>query len=425
MADGSVHPGSYCAPIGATGTTVTGTGMVCRIGPNGGRARWGSDGTPRVRRPRPSRARGARRGGLPVADTGITVTDAPVPEPAATPAPATENPTPALTPEQAADKLRDAIKANAGRGGWARVGDIVDNTSMTPEQIQAGVDHLIRNDPTFSAEPDPLRSRVGRRDREIAPVIDGEGRDVLKFDEHRQHPVTQTPTHTPPITPESAATSASTDQAKPAPADGHYSNRAPMPNNWGGLGWEPGTVMYHGDGPFGSAISSLGPDGRIDMGDGQPLADQLGTLASQVAVGDVHPRDIGGRLRDIRDRLPENSPARRRVDSLLDQVDYPVTPSPAATLPTNAPAPLRKLIDDLHEIPLCRKDPRETTALVDLANQIANRKAGMSDIRSQMYRLSRLRHESYSDVGRQQIGELFKDAEGELLDWYRQSRASR
>jgi hypothetical protein len=307
-----VHPGAFCAPIGATGQTVTGTGMVCRVGPAGGRARWGSDGSPRVRRPRqPRPAAGANLGGLPVANAGITLdnpdregptTDMPVPEP-----------TPALP----------------------------------------------------------------------------------------QTPVDQTP----PVSPDLV--------------DGHYSDRDPLPVDWGGFGWTPGTVLYHGDGPFGSTIRDLGPDARIDMGGGEPLADQLGTLASEVTVGATHPRELGGRLRTIRDRLPAGSRARNAVTALLDQVDHPATASPSATLPAGAPAPLRQLIDDLHDIPLCRKDPRETTALTELAGRLADRKASRREIRDTLGRLARLRHESYSDSGRQQIARLIAGAEQPLLDWYR------
>lgn len=77
------HPGAFCAPAGATGQTRTGTGMVCSVGPKGGRARWRSDGTKPVKTPR-SRRGAAGNNSLPRVNTGITVDPAAVaPPPAA------------------------------------------------------------------------------------------------------------------------------------------------------------------------------------------------------------------------------------------------------------------------------------------------------------------------------------------------------
>ncbi|MFE3313526.1 hypothetical protein ACFXMF_31690 [Embleya sp. NPDC059213] len=37
---GSVHPGAFCAPVGARGTTVKGTAMICSNKAGDIRARW-------------------------------------------------------------------------------------------------------------------------------------------------------------------------------------------------------------------------------------------------------------------------------------------------------------------------------------------------------------------------------------------------
>lgn len=74
------HPGAFCAPPGAAGQTKNGTGMVCSVGPAGGRARWRSDGTAPAKT---RRSRGAGASKLPRVNTGITVDPAAVPTPAA------------------------------------------------------------------------------------------------------------------------------------------------------------------------------------------------------------------------------------------------------------------------------------------------------------------------------------------------------
>lgn len=221
--------------------------------------------------------------------------------------------------------------------------------------------------------------------------------------------------------PPAADTKPTTEQ--PAKVDGHLTDREPQENTWGGLRHQ-GSVHYHGDGPVGIAVDGLGPDKRIDMGDGEPLADTLGKLATRVVTGDMHPADLPNEVRKIRDRLPELSPAQRRLNALLGEIDHPMNEKPA--LPDSTPQPLRDLVDTLHRVPACRKDPsKELGPIVALARQYENGKTGGSIMTRELNQVANRRHESTSDIGKIFIDRAVLDAETALTKWFREDPTRR
>lgn len=197
-----------------------------------------------------------------------------------------------------------------------------------------------------------------------------------------------------------------TQPVKPTKVDGRHTDRAPMPNEWGSFP-RPGAHCVHFDGPLPRAVERLGDDARIDMGDGEPLADTILNLADQVRGQQLHPADLPDRLRDIQARLPEGSTAHRRLAAMIDDVDAPMTPAPQ--LPDGTPEPIRQLAETLHRIPICRqRGARELEQLVDIAKEAA---AGRLRRRMLGMRITDLsRHEMYSDTGSVQINNALRVA---------------
>jgi len=140
----TVHPGSFCAPLGATGLTNAETPMICRVGPKGGRARWGRNG-PSPAKPSTGRRRAQSASSgtpLPAVDAGIDPYKVPEPaqppaEPVATPDPAPTQPSEAKTvtmppcspeeikpPNGAWDRDQGRMHMNSAIGRlWAGLGD--------------------------------------------------------------------------------------------------------------------------------------------------------------------------------------------------------------------------------------------------------------------------------------------------------------
>jgi hypothetical protein len=206
--------------------------------------------------------------------------------------------------------------------------------------------------------------------------------------------------------PEPAAAPTDTPLAKPATVDGRHTDKAPLPNEWGGVP-RNGAHCVHFDGPLPRAVDALGPDARIDMGGGEPLADTVLNLADQVRARQLHPAELPDRLRDVQARLPEGSSAHRKLGAMIADVDAPTTPAPQ--LPAGTPEPIRELVHTLNEIPICRQRPdRELNKLVAIAQE-----ATTGRLRGRMLgmRIADLnRHEMYSDTGSIQINRALQAA---------------
>jgi hypothetical protein len=488
----TVHPGSYCSPLGAAGETNTGTNMVCSVNPEKprDRARWRRNGPKPA--PRPRRARRARGSAdntpLPQVDAGINpnAVQHPVPEaadataqkadlrgtahesdrtgpdavctlcnlPAANgihtnsarhpqwlahqamvkraggpkrddesmddydarlnpfrdddPAKVTENKP--MTDDEIADKIRAAYGTEPGE--WKKMKDIAAQTGLTPEELKRGVRKLMTDDPEFRADEEPFGHRVQDADRAVSPVIGGAQLHNMSFGAkgdpklagaHTTGAPTAAPVQQPAATPPAPSTPAA------APVDGHYTEKAPKPNNWGSTP-NPDVHTLHYDGPLPRGVESLGQDARIDMG-GEPLADTILDLGDQVRSGQLHPAELPERLAAVRDRLPKDSRAYRAVSQMAADVDAPMTSVPY--IPENTPAPLKDLIIGLHRIPIVRQDPdRELNKVADLADRLAVGKIKRRDLETELYRMNR--HEMWSDTGSIQINRMVRDTYDKL-----------
>ncbi|MEU4517408.1 hypothetical protein AB0F52_01675 [Amycolatopsis sp. NPDC024027] len=191
---------------------------------------------------------------------------------------------------------------------------------------------------------------------------------------------------------------------KPAPAgpvSGEMSEAPLLPNGWGGVP-QPDTVHFHDDGQIGTAITYMGEDARMDV-DGEPVANVLGRVATDVTLGRRTAAEGVEAYKEIRDRLPEGSAARQNLDFAISRIDAP--PSPPPEVPAGAPAPLKALMDDLHSIPLLRRDPRETQKLQEILRENFDDDPydgpiHVGSMKRELHQLRRMRHESEGDAGK-------------------------
>lgn len=326
-----------------------------------------------------------------------------------------------MTDDEIADKMRQAYGDEPGQ--WMSLKDIANKTGLTPEDIARGTSHLMHSDDGFAAEPEPFGHRIQAEDKAVAPIIGGEPRHKVRFGLRDEAPLTgahattanPTPTATPtPTPPASTAPAGRQDAAvaKPGPVDGRHTARAPKPNDWGSLP-NANSHTVHFDGPLPRAVELLGQDARIDMGGGEPLADTILDLGDQVRAGRLHPAELPERLAAVRDRLPKDSSAYRAVSQMAAEVDAPMTDVPH--LPEGTPEPLRRLVGELHRIPICRQRPeRELGRVAELAKRLAAGEIRARDVERQIGYISR--HEANSDTGSIQINRMIRETVQQLED---------
>lgn len=212
-----------------------------------------------------------------------------------------------------------------------------------------------------------------------------------------------------PNTPGDYGTTAKVPNAGPdvptrPPVSGEMSETPIARNGWGEDPNAP--VNYHTDGPIGTALDHMGHDAHMDV-DGEPLANVLGRVATEVVVGDRTTQQGIDEIRTIRDRLPENSRARSELDHAINRMDAP--PSPVPTVPATTPEPLQALVTELHTVPMVRNDPgTEMAPLVTILNDFnAGRIGGPRMVRA-VQDLANKRHESLGDSGKFQIDRAVK-----------------
>lgn len=194
----------------------------------------------------------------------------------------------------------------------------------------------------------------------------------------------------------SSSTAAAGETAPPAdpasPAPVRMSDKPLTPNRWGTFAASAYPVNFHKDGMIGIAIDRMGQDAMLEI-DGEPLADQLGRAATDAVVGRASSQDVLERVKRLRDRVPQDSAARRELDDAVSKLDAPDTPVPA--VPDVAPEPLRQLMTDLHAVPLVRRDPsREQDALARILADFAAGKTSGSRLLMAVRALRNQRHES-------------------------------
>lgn len=175
-------------------------------------------------------------------------------------------------------------------------------------------------------------------------------------------------------------------------ASGQQSARALTPNLWGTFAGTDYPVNFHEDGVIGTAITRMGQDALLDV-DGEPLAEMLGRAATDAVVGRASSQQVLDRIRGLRGRLPEGSAARRELDDAVSRLDAPDTPVPE--VPAVAPEPLRRLMADLHAVPLVRRDPgREQEPLARILGDFAAGRTAGARLIIAVRGLRNLRHES-------------------------------
>jgi len=202
--------------------------------------------------------------------------------------------------------------------------------------------------------------------------------------------------------PEPAAASTPEPEPEPAPAapiSGAMSAKPLHENGWGDITSSP--VHYHDDGPIGMAVNRMGQDRHLDV-DGEPLANVLGVMATDVVRGRRTAQQGVDDLKALQARLPEGGNARNSLSWAIRDMDAPPQPVPA--VPNSTPEPLRNLVAELNAIPIVRNDPsREMEPLLGLINDFAAGQTGGFRMKDGLRRLRNKRHESLGDCGKFEI----------------------
>lgn len=197
------------------------------------------------------------------------------------------------------------------------------------------------------------------------------------------------------------------------PVTGERDHTLPLDENgWGYRPWNP--TAYHPDGPIGCAVADMRAD-KYMLVDGQPLANVLGRTATDVVAGRRTPQEGLDAYKTILGRLPEGSEAHYELADAIRKMDGPAMTPPQ--LPAEVPAPLHRLMRQLHTVPLYRADPKEIPALKELCDawMTGDRRAWRlpSELRNTVYNR---RHESLGDCGKLQADEMVIQAVNELED---------
>lgn len=138
----------------------------------------------------------------------------------------------------------------------------------------------------------------------------------------------------------------------------------------------------------------MGDDAHLEV-DGDALGNILGRIATDTVEGNTTAQQQLDRLKQLRDRLPQASRARRELDSAIRGLDAPELPP--ANIPSTAPAaaPLRTLARDLRAVPLARQDTsREIDRLDQILRDFDQGKTGGLRLINAVRDLRNRRHES-------------------------------
>lgn len=177
-----------------------------------------------------------------------------------------------------------------------------------------------------------------------------------------------------------------------------------IPNNGVSLNPPPGAVSYHEDSYLADALRNMGNQGRHLDVDGDTLANKVGKISGDSIAGRITPQQEIDELRRLRSRIPNGHPAQTALSTAIANMDAPYIPVP--DIPKGTPAPLRKLVEQLHEIPLARQtrvsdhsvdpDPSEVQLVGDILDGYHSGEIPPSELISSVRVLARRRHEIYA-----------------------------
>jgi hypothetical protein len=206
-------------------------------------------------------------------------------------------------------------------------------------------------------------------------------------------------------------------------------------NAWGRFGAEGGGFHFHGDGVAGQTLQRLGADAAIDV-DGQPLANRIGRIATDVDACDMTAQDGAEAVAALRARMPHGSHARQVLDWTVSQMACP--PLPAPQMPAGTPEPILRLVTDLNrDFPIVRRDGREflgedhpdgghTDGLIDVVNGLERGDVNYCGTRRFIDKVrgaaQNRRHESNGDRGKRAIDRRVEECIGELEEMAKANR---
>ncbi|MFL6119457.1 hypothetical protein, partial [Actinophytocola sp.] len=201
--------------------------------------------------------------------------------------------------------------------------------------------------------------------------------------------------------------------AGPSVVSGQPSPKPLLENKWGEFA-PHAPVAYHDDGPIGIAVHAMAADAHMDI-DGEPLANLLGRLATDVVMGRRTAQDGLDTIKALVGRLPHTSRAYAALERAVQDLDTPDTPRPE--LPDTTPEPLRRLVDALHAVPIVRAEPdTELIPLLTVLDQFADGEISGIRLIDAVKRLANRRHESFGDVGKFEIDRAIRAAVTALND---------
>ena len=233
------------------------------------------------------------------------------------------------------------------------------------------------------------------------------------------------------------APTTSAERAVPK-APGGMTDQPPKPHSWGTFGQRGDQHYYHPDGQIPMTMKRLGPEGQIDVGDGESLHNAMGDIASDMVMGRINGDTGVARLRALATKLPAGSGARNMVARLADELDRPAVAMPR--LPDDTPAPVRRLLQQVMTFPIARatghfgSSTYEKSLVDKIADFVREKASGESSIVGMNDGLARLitnhTHESQEgSMGLRALTQpLFKDdseISQALLAWAKEIRARR
>jgi hypothetical protein len=233
------------------------------------------------------------------------------------------------------------------------------------------------------------------------------------------------------------APGASAERAVPK-APGGMTDQPPKPHSWGTFGQRGDQHYFHPDGQIPMAMKRLGPEGQLDVGDGESLHNAMGDIASDMVMGRISGDTGVARLRALATKLQAGSGARNMVARLADELDQPAVAMPR--LPDDTPAPVRRLLQQVMTFPIARatghfgSSTYEKSLVDKIADFVREKASGESSIVGMNDGLARLitnhTHESQEgSMGLRALTQpLFKDdseISQALLAWAKEIRARR
>jgi hypothetical protein len=196
---------------------------------------------------------------------------------------------------------------------------------------------------------------------------------------------------------------------------GTYSDKPEIPNQWGTIG---GEVNFHGDGEIGQALSRMGQERKLAVGD-DSLMNVVGRMATDTVTGRTTQQEMIDKLKALHTRLPDGN-AKTELGRAISGMD---TPKRTADIPAGTPTPMAKLAKELEGIPLARSDRRgvpgssEMTRLEDIMKRFHAGEIGGSRMIDEIQRLYNGRHES--NEGKFQLDRVIQEAVKEMQAIFR------